>query len=72
MLASAKGARHKRVAAESGHDTQAMPKWRNRFLERSLEGLRTSPVPGRPAIDDERIEAAIVRTLESAPPDATH
>ena len=36
-------------------------------------GLRDEPRPGAPrTIDDERIEAVIVRTLESLPPDATH
>jgi hypothetical protein len=38
-----------------------------------LEGLRDDPRSGAPrSIEDARIEAVIVRTLESLPPDATH
>jgi hypothetical protein len=38
-----------------------------------LDGLRDEPRSGAPrTIEDARIEAVIVRTLESLPPDATH
>jgi len=38
-----------------------------------MEGLRDDPRPGAPrTVDDERVEAVIVRTLESVPKDATH
>ena len=73
VLASATSAQHKRVAAELGCDPQTVRKWRGRFLDRRVDGLRDEPRPGAPrTVDDARIEQVIVRTLESAPPDATH
>jgi transposase len=48
-------------------------KWRRRFAEQRLDGLRDEPRSDAPRpVEDERIEAVIVRTLESQPPDATH
>ena len=73
VLASATGAQHRRVAAELGCDPQTVRKWRGRFLDRRVDGLRDEPRPGAPrTVDDARIEQVVVRTLESVPPDATH
>jgi transposase len=48
-------------------------KWRDRFSERRLEGLADEPRPGTPrTITDEHVEAAVTRTLESKPANATH
>lgn len=48
-------------------------KWRRRFIAHRLDGLRDEPRSGAPrSVDDARIEAVIVQTLESLPPDATH
>ena len=48
-------------------------KWRHRFAEHRLDGLRDEPRSGAPRkIGDERIEAVISRTLESLPADGTH
>src|SRR5690606_30304152 len=48
-------------------------KWRKRFMAKRLEGLHDEPRPGTPrTITDDRVEAVIVRTLETKPPDATH
>jgi len=47
--------------------------WRQRFIERRLEGLADEPRPGGPrTITDEQIEQVIVATLERQPADATH
>src|SRR5450432_1860312 len=60
-------------ASRLGIACATVGKWRRRFAEHRLEGLRDEPRWGTPrSIDDERIEAVIVRTLESIPPDATH
>ncbi len=73
VLASATGAQHKQVAAELNCDPQTVSKWRNRFITQRIDGLRDEPRSGAPrSIEDERIEAVIVRTLESTPADATH
>lgn len=49
-----------------------MGKWR-RFVERRVAGLQEEPRSGaQRAIDDARIEAVIVQTLENCPENATH
>jgi transposase len=73
VLACAEGGRNKVIAARLGLDRQTVGKWRRRFLEHRLDGLRDEPRSGTPrTIEDARIEAVIVRTLETVPADATH
>jgi transposase len=73
ILACAQGMENREVAAQLKVDKDTVGKWRWRFLEHRLDGLRDAPRPGAPrTIDDARIEAVIVRTLESVPKDATH
>lgn len=73
VLRCAEGAQNKDVAAHLGVCENTVGKWRRRFAEYRLDGLRDEPRSGTPrTLDDERIEAVIVRTLESLPPDATH
>jgi transposase len=73
VLACAEGEQNKQVAARLGACEATVAKWRRRFAEQRLEGLRDEPRPGAPrTVEDARIEAVITRTLESAPPDATH
>jgi transposase len=73
VLACAEGGQNKVIAERLGLDRQTVGKWRRRFLEHRLDGLRDEPRSGTPrTIDDARIEAVIVRTLETPPPNATH
>ena len=73
VLACGEGEQNKVVAARLGVDAATVAKWRRRFAEQRLNGLRDEPRSGAPrTVEDERIEAVIVRTLESQPPDATH
>lgn len=73
ILGCAAGEQNKEVAARLGVGAAMVGKWRRRFAELRLEGLHDAPRSGAPrTISDERIEAVIVRTLESLPPDATH
>jgi transposase len=73
ILACAEGGQNKVIAERLGLDRQTVGKWRRRFLEHRMDGLRDEPRSGTPrTIDDARIEAVIVRTLETLPPDATH
>lgn len=73
VLACADGAMNKEVAARLGVCEDTVGKWRWRYIERRLDGLRDEPRSGTPrTIDDARVEAVIVQTLESLPPDATH
>jgi transposase len=56
-----------------GRPVRTVTKWRQRFLDRGLDGLADEPRPGAPRkMTDEQIEEVIVTTLEAAPTDATH
>jgi transposase len=73
VLACAEGVQNKEVAAKLGVVGATVGKWRRRFVQDRMEGLRDEPRPGAPrTIDDARIEAVIMTTLESLPEDATH
>ncbi len=73
VLACAAGRRNQEVAALLDVCSHTVGKWRRRFVEHRVEGLRDAPRPGAPrTMEDARIEALITATLESLPPDATH
>jgi transposase len=73
VLACAEGSQNKDVAVQLNVGKATVGKWRRRFVERRLDGLHDEPRSGTPrTIDDARIEAVIVKTLESLPADATH
>jgi transposase len=73
VLRCAAGVENQKVAADLRIDKTTVGKWRRRFVERRIDGLRDEPRSGAPrTVDDARIEAVIVRTLESLPSDATH
>jgi transposase len=73
VLSCATGERNQDVAAKLGVTPQTVGKWRGRFVSRRLDGLHDEPRPGVPrSIDDARVEAVIVATLETMPADATH
>jgi transposase len=61
------------VAAKLGLTVQTVGKWRERFRLRRLDGLVDEPRPGAPRkISDAQVEAAVTRTLETLPKQATH
>lgn len=73
VLACAEGGQNQDVAARLGACKHTVGKWRRRFAEHGMEGLRDEPRPGAPrTVDDARVEQVIARTLESVPPGATH
>jgi transposase len=73
VLACAEGHQNKGVAAKLDVDEGTVGKWRRRFIQHRIDGLHDEPRSGAPRmIDDARIEAVIVKTLESLPADATH
>jgi transposase len=73
VLASATGRTDLDVAAELRVNPVTVSKWRHRFAADRLEGLTDAPRPGAArSVGDDVIEAVLVDTLESAPPDATH
>ncbi len=67
------GATNRAVAEVLGVSRPTVAIWRKRFAERGSDGLLDEPRPGAPRrITDEQVERAVVTTLESAPPNATH
>ena len=73
VLQAADGRANTVIAARLHLTLPTVRKWRGRFAARRLEGLTDDPRPGTPrTITDAQVEAAVTRTLESQPADATH
>ena len=73
VLACAEGRTNNDIAAELGVNAATVSKWRHRFAVDRLDGLMDAPRPGAArTIGDDVIEAVVVETLETTPPDATH
>ena len=73
VLACAEGRTNGEVATELRVHPTTVSKWRHRFAKERLDGLVDAPRPGAArTIGDDVIEAIVVETLETAPPDATH
>src|ERR1700737_4222437 len=73
VLECAAGQPNTAVAPQLGLTHQTVGKWRQRFVERRLDGLLDEPRPGAPRqVADAQIERVVRLTLESTPADATH
>jgi transposase len=73
VLQAANGHSNTAVAERLGVTRGTVKKWRARFVDRRLDGLLDEPRPGAPrTVDDDDVEAMIVKTLEETPDDATH
>jgi Putative ATPase subunit of terminase (gpP-like)./Integrase core domain. len=73
VLACDEGRTNNDIAAELGVNAATVSKWRHRFAVDRLDGLMDAPRPGAArTIGDDVIEAVVVETLETTPPDATH
>ena len=73
VLACAEGRTNTEIAVDLGVNQVTVSKWRHRFGADRLDGLADAPRPGAArTISDEVVEAVVVETLETAPPDATH
>ena len=73
VLACAEGDLHGEIAAKLGCNPVTVGKWRHRFAATVSTGWSTPPARARRrTIGDDVIEAIVVETLETAPPDATH
>src|ERR1035441_5623459 len=73
VLRCASGVTNTQVAEELHVTNATVGKWRSRFISGGVAGLLDEPRSGVPRkISDERVEAVVVKTLESTPRDATH
>ena len=73
VLEASDGATNKEIAARLGCHPTTAGKWRKGFAVDRLDGLLDAPRPGaQRKISDDQVEAIIVETLETTPPDATH
>ena len=73
VLDCASGMSNTAVARRRRVSKQMVGKWRERFVRLRAAGLLDEPRCGAPRmVKDAQIEAVVVRTLESAPRDATH
>jgi len=73
VLECAAGQPNTTVAQKLGLTHQTVGKWRQRFVERRLDGVLDEPRPGAPRqVGDAQIERVVRLTLESTPAAATH
>jgi transposase len=73
VLACAEGRSNTEVAQLCQVTRPTVGKWRQRFLERRLDGLQDEPRPGHPrTVSDADVERVLVMTLETQPANATH
>src|SRR2546423_155506 len=73
ILLCAEGNTNTAAAGKLRVRIQTVCKWRQRFVERRLDGLLDEPRPGTPRkVSDAEIERVLTMTLESTPRDATH
>ena len=73
VLRAAEGKNNCEIADIVGVTRQTVRTWRERFAEHRLDGLDDEPRCGAPRkIGDGRIEAIVVKTLETKPDNATH
>ena len=64
VLACADGLANTEVARKLKTGAHTVGKWRNRFIERRIDGLLDEPRPGAPrSITDDKVEDIVVRTL---------
>jgi transposase len=69
VLACADGLSNSEVSRRLGASLPTVGKWRKRFVDDRVDGLRDEPRPGAVRkITDAQVEAVIVKTLEETPP----
>ena len=73
VLACADGVANTAVARRYRTTNATVGKWRQRFIDRRLDGMYDEPRVGAPrTISDEDVEAVVVKTLETTPAGETH
>jgi transposase len=73
VLGCTQGASNTEVAKRLNITLQTVGKWRQRFVDKRLDGLLDAPRPGQPRkISDAKVEQVLAMTLERRPVQATH
>ena len=73
VLACATGRDNTTVAKKLRMSKPTVGHWRQRFIDKGVDGLLDEPRPGAPrTINDTQVEAVVTRTLETTPRGATH
>ena len=68
ILACLEGKEIQQVARERGASIPAVSKWRGRFAQDGLGGLRDRPRSGKPATDDAGFRDRVLALLAHPPP----
>jgi transposase len=72
VLGCLEGRSNLEMARTEGVSNVTVGKWRRRFAELGVAGLKDAPRSGGPrTIDDERVAEVVRLTREASPPDAT-
>jgi putative transposase len=73
VLKTADGERPSAIAEELEISQPTVRKWRLRYVEEGLAGLRNEPRPGRPrSLDDQRVADLLNKALQTRPAKQTH
>jgi putative transposase len=73
VLLTADGFAPSAIAEELGTSQPTIRKWRARYVEDGLAGLRNEPRPGRPrSLDDQRVADLLNQALQTRPAKQTH
>ena len=73
ILLCSTGRTNTQVAAELHMTIQTVGKWRQRFIEKRLDGLLDEPRPGTPRrLSEADVDRVLTLTLESVPSRAAH
>ena len=73
VLACATGLDNTTVAKKLRMSKPTVGRWRQRFIDKGVDGLLDEPRPGAPrTINDTQVDAVVTRTLETTPRGATH
>lgn len=68
VLGCIDGEKIESIARQNGVNRGVVLRWRDRFIQSGMEGLRDLPRTGKPRIYDDAFEKAVLATLEKEPP----
>jgi len=71
ILLSSAGASVAEISGRTGLSPQSCSRWRQRFAQSGLDGLRDRPRAGRPLAIDPQVRLSVVALASSKPPDGS-